>query len=205
MSITFAGIAAPIVSVQMGSTNPEVTFQVPCEVTPGNTVAVVVNVGAANTSLTVPVQTVSPGILETTMSDNNKRAVVVRDDGSFADIGTAFPNPARRTENVRIYAVGLGATIPAVATNTIQNPNADLFGEDALVAGKVSVSLGGSGVQVISVRQAPDLIGVYEVTFTVPSGAPTGNDVAISLGIVPAGASSGTEAVQSLSSKIPIQ
>jgi uncharacterized protein (TIGR03437 family) len=204
LSIAIGGKVAPIVSVAMGSTNPEVTFQVPCEVTPGSSVPVVVIVGTASASTTIAVQTVSPGIFETTMSDGVKRAVVVRDDGTFADVGTAFPNPARRGERVRIYVTGLAPTIPTVGTNSIQDPNADLFGVNAVVAGAIQISLGGSGgVQVISARQAPDLIGVYEVQFLVPAGAPTGNDVPITVGIVPTG--SGAAAVQSAASKIPIQ
>jgi uncharacterized protein (TIGR03437 family) len=205
LSLTIGGKSAPIVSVAMGATNPEVTFQVPCEVTPGSSVAAVVNVGSASANTSISVQAVSPGIFETTMSDGARRAVVVRDDGSFADIGTAFPNPARRGERVRIFVTGFAPTVPPVGTNSIQDPNADLFGLDALVAGTVQVNLSGTNVQVISARQAPDLIGVYEVQFLVPVGAPTGNDVPVSVGIIPAGSSSGTAAVQSTASKIPIQ
>ena len=205
LSVTFGSTSAPIVSVAQGATNPEVTMQVPCDVQPGNA-NVTVNVGQGVANTTVAVQTVSPGIFETAMSDGAKRAVVVRDDGTFADIGTAFPNPARRGENVRIYVTGLGPSIPSVGTNQIQNPNADLIGRDAIVAGTVQVGLSGvGGVQVVSARQAPNLIGVYEIQFTVPSNAPTGNDVVISVGVIPAGASSGTPAVQSQGSKIPIQ
>jgi len=44
LSVTFGGIAAPIVSVAMGANYPEVTLQVPCEVTPASSVPVVVTV-----------------------------------------------------------------------------------------------------------------------------------------------------------------
>jgi uncharacterized protein (TIGR03437 family) len=206
LSVTFAGTPAPIVSVAMGNTNPEVTLQVPCEVSPGNAVPVIVHVGAGTATINIPVQAVSPGIFQTTMSDGAARAVVVRDDGSFADIGTAFPNPARLGERVRIYVTGVGPTVPAVGTNSIQDPNADLYGTDATVAGTVQVSLSGyGGVQVVSARLAPDLIGVYEIQFLIPVGGPTGSNVGISVGIVPAGNSSGVSATQSLSSTIPIQ
>jgi uncharacterized protein (TIGR03437 family) len=209
LSVSFAGIPAPIVNVAMGITYPEVTLQVPCEVTPG-TVPVTVNVGAGSSTINVTVQTVSPGIFQTVMSDGTARAVVVRDDGSFADIGGTDPsdpnNPARRGENERIYATGLGLTIPAVGTDSIQNPNADLFSRDAVVAGAVQVGIAGlGGVPVVSVRQAPDLIGVYEVQFFLPSNAPTGSNVAISVGIVPLGASSSSAPVSSINSTIPIQ
>jgi len=205
LSISFNNVPAPIVSVSMGTTNPQVTFQVPCETTPGSSVPVIVTVGLGTANVNVPVQNASPGIIESVNSDGTKRAVIVRDDGSFMDLGTLFPNPARRGENVRIYLTGLGPTIPAVGTNSIQDPNADLFGRDALVAGTVIVGLSGAGgVTVVSARQAPDLIGVYEIQFVVPSNAPTG-DVGISVGIIPQGAPLSSQGIYSQTSKINIQ
>jgi uncharacterized protein (TIGR03437 family) len=78
-----------------------------------------------------------------------------------------------------------------VGTDSIQNPNADLVGRDALVAGAMQAGIvGGTGLQVVSARQAPGLIGVYEVQVFIPSAAPTGNNVQIAIGIVPVGANS---------------
>ena len=207
LSVTFGGVPAPIVSVAMGATNPEVTLQVPCEVAPGPSVPVTVKVGGGSTTLNIPVQAVSPGIFQMAMSDGVVRAVLVRDDGSFADIGGTDvwdpENPARRGENVRIYATGLGSTLPLVFTDDIQNPNADLIGFDATVASVVQAGIVGfGGLQVISARQAPDLIGIYEVQVLLPAGAPTGNSVPIAISVVPIGANS---AVSSNVSLIPIQ
>ena len=207
LSVTFGGIPAPIVSVAMGVANPEVTMQVPCEVTPATSVPVVVKTNGGGTATTnIAIQTVSPGIFQTVMSDGTSRAVVVRDDGSFADVGgnDAYDpnNPARLNENVRLYMTGLGATLPQVGTDSIQNPNADLVGRDAVVAGAMQAGIvGGPGLQVVSARQAPGLIGVYEVQVFIPSNAPTGNNVQMAIGIVPVGASS---AVSSPVSLIPI-
>jgi uncharacterized protein (TIGR03437 family) len=159
-------------------------------------VPVVVNVNGGGTATTnIAIQTVSPGIFQTVNSDGTSRAVVVRDDGSFADVGGSDAydpnNPARLTENVRLYLTGLGATVPQVGTDSIQNPNADLVGRDALVAGAMQAGIvGGTGLQVVSARQAPGLIGVYEVQVFIPSAAPTGNNVQIAIGIVPVGANS---------------
>jgi len=210
LSVTFGGIPAPIVSVAMGATNPEVTVQVPCEVTPGSSVPVVVNVhGGGNAATNVPILALSPGIFQTVMSDGTNRAVVVRSDGSFADVGGTDQydpnNPARLNEYVRVYATGLGPTFPLVGTDTIQNPNADLYGTTANVAGTVQAGLVGfGGLQVISARQAPDLIGVYEVQVAIPSNAPVGNSQQITIGVVPAGSSSTTPAVTSPAALIPI-
>jgi uncharacterized protein (TIGR03437 family) len=210
LSVTFGGIPAPIISVAMGATNPEVTLQVPCEVTPASSVPVVVNVnGGGTASVNIPILTVSPGIFQTTMTDGVLRAVVVRSDGSFADIGgsTAYDpnNPARLSENVRIYVTGVGATTPTVASDNIQDPNADLVGTYAQVAGTMQVGIVGfGGLQVISARLAPDLIGVYEIQIAIPNNAPTGNNIPIAVAVVPAGSSSSTPGVSSTTVQIPI-
>ena len=210
LTITVAGVPAPIVNVAMGTVNPEVTFQVPCEVTPGSSVPVIVNVnGGGTATVSITIQTVSPGIFQTVMSDGVSRAVAVRDDGSFADIGGADiydpTNPVRLGENVRFYLTGMGATIPQVGTDSIQNPNADLVGHDAVIAGVVQAGIVGfGGMQVVSARQAPGLIGVYEVQVLIPSNAPTGNNVPISIAVVPVGSSSSTPGVSSPNSTVPI-
>jgi uncharacterized protein (TIGR03437 family) len=206
LSVSFAGLPAPIVNVAMGGTNPQVTVQVPCEVNPGTQVPVTVNVGAGNATINTTVKTVSPGIFQTVMSDGVLRAVVVRSDGSFADIGGAVQNPARQNEYVRVYVTGVGPTSPFVDTNNIQDPNADLAGTDATIAGAVQAGIvGGPGLQVISARLAPDLIGVYEIQIAIPGNAPTGNSIQIQVGVVPVNSPAGTAPVSSAIALIPIQ
>lgn len=204
LSVTFGGYSAPIMSVAMGASNPEVTLQVPCEVTPGSSVPVRVNVnGGGTSSINIPVQAASPGIFQTTMSDGVLRAVVVRSDGTFADVGGAPLNPARRGENIRIYVTGLGPTAPFIDTDNIQDPGADLIGFDANVSDVLQVGIVNyGGLQIVSARQAPDLIGVYEVQVTLPNDAPTGNSVQIAIAAIPSGASTATSSIAAL---IPIQ
>ncbi len=192
LSVTFGGVPAPIKSVAMGATNPEVTLQVPCEVVPGASVPVVVNVNGGWTSTTnIPILTVSPGIFQQVMSDGTIRAVAVRSDGSFADIGNPDvsdpTNPIRQGEIVRFYLTGLGITNPEVDTDSIENPNAYLYAVDATVTGTVTASFVGSNVTmpIISARQAPGQIGVYEIQVMIPTTAPTGNNVPISISIMP--------------------
>jgi uncharacterized protein (TIGR03437 family) len=128
--------------------------------------------GSANTNITV--LPASPGIFGTVMSDGVSRAVLVRPDGTFVSL----QNPARKGEIIRLYATGLGPVIPSVSTNSIAVP-----GTDSLVVGQMIVGVNNAGARVISGRLAPSLIGVYEVTFQVPSDAPSGNDVVLSLAI----------------------
>jgi len=199
LTVTFGGISAPIVSVAMGATNPEVTLQVPCEVTPASSVPVVVNVNGGGTATTnIPIYAVSPGIFQQVMSDGTIRAVAIRPDGSFADIGGTDQydpdNPARLNEVDRFYVTGLGAVTPSVNSDAIEDPNSNLYNVQSEVNATVSFAFSGSGVQVnnVTAHLAPGLIGVYEVDVQVPLNAPTGNNVPISIIVTPAGGAAST-------------
>ena len=197
LTVTFGGIAAPIVSVAMGTTNPEVTVQVPCEVAPASSVPVVVTVnGGANSSANIPINAASPGIFQNMMSDGNLRAVAVRSDGSYADIGGTDQydptNPIRLNEIVRFYVTGLGQTDPPSVSDAIEDPNSYVYNVQNDIDAKVEVGFPGTGIvlQNVTAHQAPGLIGVYEVQGLVPANAPTGNNVQIYVGITPSGAAS---------------
>jgi hypothetical protein len=72
-----------------------------------------------------------------------------------------------------------------------------------LATGHAIVGISGSsGATVTSARIGANMIGVFEVAFIVPNDAPQGNDIGISVGIVPVGSSN---AINSLATKIPIQ
>ena len=199
LTVTFGGIPAPIVSVAMGAANPEVTVQVPCEVTPASSVPVVVNVNGGGTASTnIPIYAVSPGVFQQVMSDGTIRAVAIRSDGTFADIGEPDQydpnNPIRLNEVVRFYVTGLGATTPTLVTDTVEDPNSYIYNVQSGVNASVSFAFSGSGVQVnnVTAHAAPGLIGVYEVDVLVPLNAPTGNNVPISIVVTPAGGAAST-------------
>ena len=199
-SVSFNGTAAPIFNVaNVSGQQPQITVQVPCEVVPGSSVSVSVTVGAAPPAIvSVPVLAASPGIFETTMSDGVLRAVAVRPDGSWVTLA----NPARRGEIVRAYATGLGVTLPSVGTNATAIPGTDAIVQGALIMGITNTAGQGEGVRVSDARVAPDLIGVFEIPFLVPSDAATGNNVSFSIGVIPVGAST---PIYSATAKIPVQ
>lgn len=208
LSVTFGGIAAPIVSVAQGATNPEVTVQVPCEVTPGGSVPAVVTVnGGASATVDIPINLASPGIFQQVMTDGLIRAVAVRSDGSYVDIGGSTQydpnNPARLNETVRFYVTGLGVTNPPVASDTVEDPNSYCYNVQSEVGGKVSLTFVGTNIQLndLTAHAAPGLIGVYEVDATIPSNAPTGNNVQFYISMTPTGTST---AINSQASTIPI-
>jgi adhesin/invasin len=196
-TVTVASVPAPIFSVGnvAGAANgaEQLTFQVPCETAPGNSVPITINVGGGSGTITFPVVAASPGIFETVMSDGARRAVVIRPDGTFVSL----ENPARRGETVRVIATGLGPTSPLMVTGSVPVP-----GVDSLASSAVIVGVNNGGTHVIASRVSPNLIGVYEVTFTVPSDAPTGNDVVLNIVV-----NALSESVSRFSngSKIPIQ
>jgi uncharacterized protein (TIGR03437 family) len=209
----------PITLSAAAATFPEVTLQVPCEVTPASSVPVVVNVNGGGTATTnIPIYTVSPGIFQQVMSDGTSRAVAVRSDGTFADVGGTDSydpdNPVRQGEDVRFYLTGLGATNPFLGnlvtssqSDTIEDPDSYIYGVEAVVTGTVQVGFPGYpniSVTVVKAHAAPSLIGVYEVEVTIPANAPLGNNIPLSIGIVPAGSNSSTPGTFGTQSLIPI-
>jgi uncharacterized protein (TIGR03437 family) len=197
-TVSFNGTAAPIFNVANVNGQQQITVQVPCEVSPSGSVPVTVTVGGGTATVNVPVLAASPGIFQTTMSDGVLRAVAVRPDGSFVSLS----NPARRGEIVRAYATGLGVTLPSVGTNATAIPGTDAIVQGALIMGITNTASQGEGVRVSNARVAPDLIGVFEIPFLVPSDAATGSNVSFSIGVIPAGAST---PIYSATAKIPVQ
>lgn len=189
-TVTVNNIAAPIHSVGTVNGSEQLTFQVPCEVTPGSSVPVTVNIGGGTATVNFPVEAASPGVFETVMSDSARRAVAIRPDGTFVSL----QNPARRGEVVRVFVTGLGPATPAVATGALPVP-----GADSLVVGQVIVGVNNAGTRIVTSRVSPNLLGVYEVAFQIPSDAPTGNDIVLSVAVN----SPGT--FYSNGSKLPIQ
>jgi uncharacterized protein (TIGR03437 family) len=192
VKVSFANSPSPIYNVANVNGRQQVTVQVPCDVTPGNSVSVTVNVSGGNGTISIPVLPAAPGVFQTTMSDGVNRVVAVRPDGSFVSV----ENPARRGEIIRAYVTGLGPVSPPVATNSQSIP-----GTDANVVGQVIVGVANAGTRLVSAKVATNLIGVYEVAFQVPSDSPAGPDVVFSVGI---NVSGDTQTRFSAGSKIPI-
>lgn len=188
------GTAAPLAGLGIGLTGQQqITFQVPCETTPGSSVPFTINVGAGTASISIPVQTAAPGVFTTLLSDNNAHAVVVRPDGTFVTI----QNPARRGETVTAFVTGLGPASPAVPTGALPPP-----GINAIPQYQVVVGMAGGGVPLVSAILSPDRVGVWMITFQIPASVSTGNSVPFSVSVIPTGASS---PISSGTTSIPVQ
>lgn len=169
ITVTFNGIAAPIYSVSNVNGIQQVVVQVPYEVAGSSTVNVVITTAGGGTATVsnVPVQPYAPGIFETTVFGQTQ-AVAIHADGSFVSPA----NPARRGENITIFLTGLGQTNPGTGTN-----RAGVTGQT--VAAPIVAGIGNAGVPVVSVVADPGLIGVYALTLTIPSDAPTGSNISV--------------------------
>ena len=201
--VTVNGSQAPIFNVgtnQAGS--QQLTFQVPCDATPGSSVAIhVTTVGGGSGSVNVALKAASPGIFQTVMTDNVSRAVIVRPDGSFVSL----TNPARRGETEIAFATGLGPSTPSVGTDALPAPGVMATPQYTVVAG-----MAGQGVPSGAIQLSPDLIGVWEVPFTIPAtigstnypACGSGNCVTFSISVIPAGSSA---PISSGTTTIPVQ
>jgi uncharacterized protein (TIGR03437 family) len=171
-TVTVASESAPIFSVGTVNGAQQITFQVPCDAAVSASTPVTIGVGGGAATVNMPVVAAAPGIFQTPLPDGTSTAVVVRPDGTFVN----EQNPARRGEVVRTYVTGLGPASPAIITGALPVP-----GSDALVLGQVIVGVNNAGARVVTARVSPNLIGVYEVAFQVPSDAPAGNAVLLNI------------------------
>jgi uncharacterized protein (TIGR03437 family) len=180
-AVTVGGAMAPIYNVANVGGQQQLTFQVPCSVSPGsNTVTVTVNGSSGTTNVTV--LPASPGLFTTQITSTTSVPVLERPDGSFVSPA----NPGRRGETLIAYVTGLGPTTPAVATNSLPVP-----GSNATVQGTVTVGIAAngsaSGESPISASLTQDIVGVYLVAFQVPSSVPSGSNVGFSVSVLPQG------------------
>jgi uncharacterized protein (TIGR03437 family) len=198
VSASFGGTLAPIYSASNINGQQQLTVQVPCEVTPGASVPVVVSVGAATANVSVAVLPASPGIFTSPGSDGVVRAVAVRPDGSFV----STTNPARKGETLVLYTTGMGATLPALGTDAVTPLGVSAQAQGRVIVGYGNASGGGGGVTAISATALPGTVGVFQVVFQVPSDAASGNNVNVSMGVIPVGSST---VYYSNTTKLPIQ
>jgi uncharacterized protein (TIGR03437 family) len=169
LDISVNGVAAPLFWVMNG----EAAFQTPCETQPGNA-TVVVRVNGASATVTVPVAQYQPGIFET-LFNGQRYAVLVHQDGSYVTLS----NPARRGEQLTMFATGLGTVTPSAGTNRVGTGGQS-------VDAPVIVGVNNAGVRVISAQYVAGGIGAYAITFEVPADTATGTRQNLALALADA-------------------
>jgi uncharacterized protein (TIGR03437 family) len=163
----------PLYSVcNLGTGQEYVRVQAPADL-PLMDITVTVRVGGVTIgqSLIAAVPAV-PGILETAMSDGVKRAVLLRQDGSYASL----ESPVHRGERLRAFVTGLGR--PVTSSGVLINTNqSGTFGDDAAPPNAVTLRIADHNIQPVSSIYSTESIGVYVLTFDVPDEIQSGTDV----------------------------
>jgi len=204
------GDSAPILGAFGNSAQTLITFQVPCDVTPGGAVPVSVTLNNATTltPVNLDIRSASPGIFELPMSDGIRRAVAVRPDGTFVSL----TNPARRTETIRIYITGIGPVVPALATNALPTPGVDSLSTAAFLAVQIATPVTAAnplGLELVPVlptsRVSPALLGVFELDIAIPADATQGNNTFLEVAVLVTNPGDYQDANPGVGSKLPIQ
>jgi uncharacterized protein (TIGR03437 family) len=164
VSITVDGIAAPIHSIANVNGQEQINFQVPFEIAGRAAVPVVVaRNGSASASAEVQVVEIQPAVYTV----DGTSAVLVH-NADYTLVSTS--RPLVPGEYAFLYSTGLGpiANQPATGAGAPASP-------PAAARSAVRVTVAGLPCEVQYAGLAPELAGVYQVNFRVPSGAPAGS------------------------------
>jgi len=161
VSVTFNGIAAPLLYVSPQQINAQLPWEVPAT---GPVSVVVTNGARASAPQSVQVGTFSPGLF--TIAGY---AVAINPDGSLAAPIGAIPgvasHPATPGDTLVLWGSGFGAVNPPATT-----------GDNSLdtlrhVATPPTVTIAGIAAPVTFAGLSPQFVGVYQVNATMPSTA----------------------------------
>ena len=161
LTVYVNGFLAPLLLVSPGQVN----FQIPWEVTAGTaTVTMVGNgpLGTLGNTVTVNIGPFSPGIFKVTHAD-------------YSDVTAG--SAAAGGEVLLVWATGLGAVTPAVASGEPPQSNAPV-----VTTTNPAVTIGGSPANV-GFAGLSGFAGLYQVNVTMPAGVPAGTaTLALSIG-----------------------
>lgn len=167
--LTVNGAPAPMLFVSPQQVNAQLPYNLE-----GNVELVLRTPGGVSDSFRFVMLPAAPAIF---------RAVV---DGVVTDIPTVvrlrndlpatLTNPVHRGEDLVIYAAGLGRTWPPVEAG-VPAPYEPL----AIVENEAEVDLGGAPMPVFYAGLTPGYAGLYQINVRVPSRAPTGMSVPLTV------------------------
>jgi len=183
MEFQFGGLLAPIFAICRNADGGEqANVQAPFELAPvvpppGISVTVRSGAGTANPVETtidgVAVANAQPGIFEY-LAGSQKVAVAVRvSDGSYIGPG----NAAHPGDEIRVYVTGMGPVQPWVPTNRPGVGGQGMYFTPL-------VTLGGTPMGGVRAEYAENMIGIFVITFQIPSDQPTGAAVPLTVGVL---------------------
>lgn len=187
--VTVGGINAfNLVPPQFGTT---ITIEIPVTAAVGSTVPVVVSTGGGgpSTAFNIALIQYAPVLVSSTSG-------ALTSPRHPNNVGVTAATPAAAGESITVYAIGLGPTTPTVNTGALGPPS-----PFALTNAQASVTFGANPAVNVTGRlangqgffgasysgplsgSAQALIGIYQFTFTVPSGTAAGSyPVSLSIG-----------------------
>jgi uncharacterized protein (TIGR03437 family) len=174
LSLSVNGIPAPIYQLSNTNGKQQVTFQTPCQVSPGSNATVVIQINGATSTVTgVTILQAQPGIFFATGSNGTAYGEVIDSNGNYLS-GT---NPAVRGGTYFMIVTGLGQVTPATATGSL-----GVNGQNVLL--QTIVGVDNLGVPVVAAYYQPEAVGIYVVEFTIPATNPPGTNQPLVLGVI---------------------
>ena len=162
VQVKISGLAAPIYYVSPTA----VSVIVPYAVTGPVAQIQVISNGTASNTVSMFVNKTNPGVF-TQNSTGLGASAVIHLDGSLV----TSSNPAKIGETVSLFLTGLGTVNPLV-------PDGAAGPSDPLsqATNPITVDMGaGIAATVLYVGLAPQLAGLYQINFTVPTGVTAGD------------------------------
>ncbi len=177
-----APVSAPIYYLANQNGKQWIAVQVPFGVLgtnpSGSLVPVIVTVnGEPNVNpLSASIMAGAPGFLEYVTSDGKSRAILLHSDGSVVDVDTP-KHMAQPGETLTAFVTGLIPPTDSSGNSVIQTNEFAPPGSDVTITTPIVMGVGHEGThQPPTAKYAHDLIGVWEVTFVVPSDASSGDN-----------------------------
>jgi uncharacterized protein (TIGR03437 family) len=166
--VTIGGISAPLLAAVAGAGNDQINLQVPFELDGVAQAEVVVNNNGALSAPEPIAVGLAPAIFTLAMDGAGPGAILHASD--FALVSSS--RPAVAGEVLAIYATGLGAVDPPLASGMPSS------GERRVKA-TVQVTIGGQAATVEYAGLAPGFAGLYQLNVRVPAGVAGGDQAVV--------------------------
>ncbi len=167
--LTVNGQPMPLIFVSSTQVNAQMPFQ---EV--GDVVMVVHTPGGTSPNFNMVVQQNAPAVfISGAAGPLTDLPIVIR---QATNLLVTSSNPVHMGDNLTLYTTGLGTVSPVVG-NGLPGP----FSPLAQAVTQPTVTLGGSNMNVGYAGLAPGEVGVYQINVTVPTDAPQGLSVPLTI------------------------
>jgi uncharacterized protein (TIGR03437 family) len=161
-SLSIGGINAPLFYSSAAQINAQIPYNLPVNSRPQ---VIVSQNGAPTVPEPIVVAAAAPGIFAINQQGTGQGAIL-----NAQNVLVNASEPAAAGDVVQVFATGLGATNPAVATGAAAPASPPL----ANVVAAVTATVGGQPAAVQFAGLAPNFVGLYQVNVQIPSGLPSG-------------------------------